>query len=71
MTNELEELLDNLKNSGSSAALSIADHMETVASNGPEYATNTAMLYEAEALRDYAADLAAALTKLKGPEDEE
>ena len=57
MTKKLQRLLDELKGSGSSAALAVADHLETVAANGREYAKDAYLMYEAEVIRDMASTL--------------
>ena len=57
MTRKLQRLLDELKGSGSSAALAVADHLEAVASNGRGYATDARMIFEMEELRDRASTL--------------
>lgn len=54
MNNKLNRLCRDLEGSDQSAALAVADHLRTVASNGPEYNTEEVMLREAENLRDWA-----------------
>lgn len=50
MKKHIEEALDSLAEAGDSASASVAEHLRTVAANGPEYATPTAMITEAEAV---------------------
>ena len=54
MNKKMENVLDAMENSGESAAAAVADHLRTVASNGPEYATREAMHAEAESLKGWA-----------------
>ena len=54
----VDELLRELEDSSFSAALAVADHLRTVASNGGELATPDAIATEAEALADWAMQLA-------------
>lgn len=54
MTKKVKEMLQSLKDSGSSSAIAVAEHIETVAGNGREYATNSAVREEACALREWA-----------------
>jgi len=54
MTKRMEEILEVLDASGSSAASAVAVHLSTVAENGAAYATDKSLLYEAQALRQYA-----------------
>lgn len=50
MNDILSQAIEELEESGNSASLSVADHLSTVASNGPDYATPEAMHEEARAL---------------------
>jgi hypothetical protein len=51
---QLDNLLWSLEESGESAAVSVADHIRTVAANGPEYSTPETLLEEAENLAAWA-----------------
>lgn len=50
---KLNKIIETLENSSSSAALSVADHLETVAQNGREYRTLEALRTEAEELKGW------------------
>lgn len=50
MTKTAEKAIHALTESGTSSALAVADHLETVASNGREHATNKSLIAEAQAL---------------------
>ncbi len=50
----LDKLRETFEGSGESAAIAVFDHLETVASNGPEYSTKAYLLDEAIAIRDWA-----------------
>ena len=54
MTAKLEEILTVIEASGESAGVTVADHLRTVAANGREYASKTALREEAESLRAWA-----------------
>lgn len=54
MPDNIEQILEQLEASGQSAALTVADHLRTVASNGPEYATAEALREEARQLIEHA-----------------
>lgn len=56
MTKRISQIISELQDSSHSASIAVADHLETVASNGKESATNAAMKEELRALRDAAAD---------------
>lgn len=60
MSDKFIQVCEELSSSDSSAAHAVLDHLSTVAENGPEYATDAAMLCEAENLRDYAEGVIAA-----------
>lgn len=51
---QLEIILTTLEDSQESAAISVAEHIRTVAANGPEYSTRAALLEEAESLGGWA-----------------
>jgi hypothetical protein len=50
----IQKIYDMLEQSSESAAVAVKEHLETVASNGREYATRKAQREEALALRDWA-----------------
>lgn len=54
MNRRTTKAIQSLKDSGNSASLSLADHLETVAANGGEQATTAAMIDEAHAMIDAA-----------------
>lgn len=58
MNKQIDTLLTSLEEQGSSSAFAVADHIRTVASNGPEYATPEAMKVEAESLAEWSTELA-------------
>jgi hypothetical protein len=59
----MKQILAQLEDSSSSAALAVFDHLTTVAANGPEYSTDEAMLCEAENLKEWAEMIIEQLTK--------
>lgn len=61
MKKEIEVILEELENSSTSSGLAVADHIRTVASNGPEYRTPEAIAEEASALVQWAMKLDTAL----------
>lgn len=58
MKKQIDKLLTGLEQQGVSSALAVADHMRTVAGNGPEYSTTEAIKVEAECLAEWASGLA-------------
>lgn len=65
MNKKIEKVLKELESSGCSSAFAVADHLRTVASNGPKYATPEAMRDEAEEVGSWADWVLKALTKGK------
>jgi hypothetical protein len=53
-TDQLREMLATLDASCESAAVTVAEHIRTLVSNGPEYATRSALIEEAESLAQWA-----------------
>lgn len=63
MSPKMDAIMVVLEGSMMSAAMAVHDHLETVASNGEEYATDEAMLCEAENLKEWAEMVIEALNK--------
>lgn len=61
ITDALAQVFEELTSSDSSAAHAVLDHLQTVAENGPEYATDEAMACEADNLIQSASQVLCAL----------
>lgn len=54
MKTKIDKILTRIENSCDSSGVAFADHLRTVAQNGPEYATTEALREEAESIMGWA-----------------
>lgn len=65
MNKKIEKALEDLESAYESSALALADHLRTVADNGPEYATTKAVAEQADSVKGWADWVLKALSRKK------